>query len=248
MTRYLSVWKAPRSRGTAITYGLYNGLRAQGLDCEYQNEPLHWRRLEPYADDPEGFADYVARTDGSRDLDGVDVVIQKRNAKWIYDHRHGHRFDSLTWIENLTNVILLRDLAAMIRDHRDALQRASAPDTPSELTLDVLGIPQLFWLHRTCRDCGIPAPVLDADDLLTDPATGMQTLCDTVDVDYDPAMVEWDEVDLKTPPWGEVWGAELRRSRGLQTTRNVDKQEVDVDAHIYWEARRFVDRMRDTAS
>lgn len=246
MTRYFTVWKAPRSKGTAITYGLYNGLRAQGYSCVYHNEPLHWRRIVQIEDDPSALEAHLAETCGTRPPDGVDFVIQKRNAKWAYDHRVSPHLRSFDWISGLTNVLLLRDLAAMIEDHQKGLDKSRAPNTPKELTLDVLGIPQLFWIYRYCRDRDIDMPVYDADDLLVDPERGMQTLCNRYGVSFTSEMAKWDSVDLKTPPWGDEWYRELRESRGLissrRSTNSVNRNTILV-AHPM--ASKFIDGITD---
>ena len=39
MTKGIIIWEAPRSRGTAISYGLYNGLTQAGESVVFYDEP-----------------------------------------------------------------------------------------------------------------------------------------------------------------------------------------------------------------
>lgn len=144
-------------------------------------------------------------------------------------------------------MVIVRDLAAMIHDHRKGLVESTAPNTPEALTLDVLGIPQLFWVYRYCRDCGIDVPVYDADDLLEDPARGMQTFCRQFGVHFTPEMVKWNEVDLDVPPWGDEWYEPLRESEGLQQPERVPQSLPDSLDALHSQAESYISRFKITS-
>src|SRR5580698_3435104 len=107
MPKIICIWEAPRSRGTSVSFALSHGLRAGGFTCLFRDEPLHRRRLKQIEDDEGG----VARDAYIQDIKTptgctADFVIQKEQAKWLFDQRTRDSIGpDLSWIKGYNNVI-----------------------------------------------------------------------------------------------------------------------------------------------
>lgn len=83
-------------------------------------------------------------------------------------------------------------------------------------------------------------PLIDADDLLDDPAGTVKAYRRAVDIEYMPEALEWKPGDRSDVRWyGGTWHDRLATSSGLgrQATMYVDVGEVPFLAEMYQECR-----------
>ena len=106
------------------------------------------------------------------------------------------------WLGRLTNAYLIRDPAHVVASY------AKVRGTP---TLDDLGYPQQVEIFRAHG-----GPVVDAADLLRDPARVLPALCDALGIAFDPAMLSWPPGRRDTDGvWAPHWYAAVERSTGF---------------------------------
>ena len=220
MTRTICLWEAPRSRGTTIAYALYNGLRAGGYACEFSDEPFHPRRLASIetGSGAAAKAEYI-RDIKSPERDGINFIIRKEQAKWLYlDRTKADVGDDLDWIKNYTNIILLRDPYEMIASHQQELSKEG-----KTLFEEQVGIAQLFRLSQFLemeirRNHTL---IVDSNELLAEPERGMKRLCQFLHIPFSGAMLRWGKPDIEAPIWGTHWYDGIMNSRGLQSYQAI---------------------------
>ncbi|GAA2631086.1 branched chain amino acid aminotransferase [Paractinoplanes durhamensis] len=106
------------------------------------------------------------------------------------------------WLGALTHAFLIRDPGHVV---------ASYARVRGEPTLEDLGYPQQAEIFRAYG-----GPVVDAADVLRDPAGTLGRLCDALGIGFDPAMLAW-------PPgprdddgvWAPHWYASVWKSTGF---------------------------------
>ncbi len=118
----------------------------------------------------------------------------------------------LDWIGGLTNCLLIRDPGEMITSLIKFIDAPSAEET---------GLPQqnrLFDLvHETT---GAVPPIVDARDILAQPAVMLRRLCEAVGVPYTDAMLSWPAGRRSTDGvWARHWYAAVERSTGFAPYR-----------------------------
>jgi hypothetical protein len=197
----LAMWSGPRNVSTAL-------MRSFGSrdDTLVVDEPLyafylhatgieHPGRDEVMASQPTDWPS-VARAMTGPLSDGVDVHYQK--------HMAHHLLPEVDrgWLAGLAHAFLIRDPGHVV---------ASYAKVRGEPTLADLGYPQQVELSRRYG-----GPVVDASDLLRDPATILAALCAAVGIRYDPAMLSWEPGRRDTDGvWAPWWYSGVEASTGF---------------------------------
>lgn len=117
------------------------------------------------------------------------------------------------WIAGLTNCFLIRDPAEVIASY---IKKNPDP------TLEDLGFEQQAEIFASVRQrSGKIPPVIDARDVLQDPARILRLLCAALGVKFDPAMLTWAPGLRETDGvWAKHWYREVASSTGFEPYRN----------------------------
>jgi hypothetical protein len=201
MTIRVAMWSGPRNISTAMMRSF--GSRA---DTFVADEPLYAHYLAVTGLDHPG-RDEVLAAQSTRWQDvaaaltgpvpsGADVFYQK--------HMAHHLLPGVgrSWLGALTHAFLIRDPAHVV---------ASYARVRGEPTLADLGWPQQVELFREYG-----GPVVDAADVLRDPAAVLGRLCAALGLDFDPAMLAWSPGPRDTDGvWAPHWYAAVEASTGF---------------------------------
>lgn len=195
------MWSGPRNVSTALMRSF--GSRADTLVVD---EPLyayylattglaHPGRDEVLASQPRRWRDVAAALTGPVPA-GVDVYYQK--------HMAHHLLPDVgrEWLAGLAHAYLIRDPAHVVASY------AKVRGAP---TLADLGYAQQVELFRTRG-----GPVVDAADLLRDPAGVLDRLCAALGIAFEPAMLSWAPGRRDTDGvWAPYWYAGVEASTGF---------------------------------
>jgi hypothetical protein len=199
----LAMWSGPRNVSTALmrSFGsradtlvvdepLYASyLAATGIDHPGRDAVLDWQPTDWRV---------VARALTAPLPAGVDVHYQKHMAHHLLPEIERD------WLGALTHAYLIREPARVVASY------ATVRGTPK---LADLGYPQQVELFRRYG-----GPVVDAADLLGDPARVLAALCAAVGIGYDPAMLAWAPGPRDTDgAWAPWWYAGVEASTGFAT-------------------------------
>jgi Sulfotransferase domain len=174
-------------------------------DTDVVDEPLyafylartglaHPGRDEVLAAQPTDWPDVVAAL--LRPLPGVVVQYQK--------HMTHHLLPEVgrDWLAGVSNAFLIRDPAAVV---------ASYARVREDPTLADLGFAQQAEIFRR-----FPGPVVDAADVLRDPAGTLRALCAALGIPYAESMTSWPPGRRPTDGvWAPYWYAAVERSTGF---------------------------------
>lgn len=230
MRNEIIIWEAPRSRGTAICYGLYNGLTHQGVSTRFDDEPDNYvtiTKIFSRAGSEGVIKHHLENADPDQCTE--QVIIQKRQARHFYDPRSKFDLVNDDWLGRFKHVFLIRKPSEIIRSYSKATQRvrdmaAKIGDQPlstSSLTMHRIGVEPLFQLYTDLKQKDVPdIKVFDANDLTRNPGAGIGTLCNVIGLRYSHEMIEWDNVDtnvlLDVSMQDNPFHADLLASKGLQ--------------------------------
>jgi Sulfotransferase domain len=197
----LAMWSGPRNVSTALMRSF--GSRSDTLVVD---EPLYASYLAATGLEHPGRARILASQPTDWRLvahaltgplpDGIAVHYQKHMAQHLLpDVGRG-------WLPRLTHAYLIRDPRHVVASY------AKVRGAP---TLADLGYSQQVEIFR--RHGG---PVVDAADLLRDPAGVLAALCAAVGIGYDPAMLAWEPGRRDTDGvWAPWWYAGVEASTGF---------------------------------
>ncbi|WP_426507080.1 HAD family hydrolase [Dactylosporangium sp. McL0621] len=221
MTVRVAMWSGPRNISTAMmrSFGARPGTVVvdEPLYAHYLAATglAHPGREEILASQPQGWADAVAGL-----LAPVDAAV------FYQKHMTHHLLPEVgrDWLARVSNAFLIRDPAAVV---------ASYAKVRGEPTLEDLGYPQQAEIFRAYG-----GPVVDAADVLRDPAGTLGALCAALGLAWDPAMLSWPAGRRATDGvWAPHWYAAVERSTGFGP---YDPAPAEVPAHL----RPLVDRAR----
>ena len=195
------MWSGPRNISTAM-------MRSFGSrpDTVVVDEPLyahylavtgldHPGRDEVLASQPRRWQEVAARLTGP--LPGDPAVHYQK-------HMTHHLLPAIgrEWLGALTHAFLIRDPGHVV---------ASYARVRGEPTLDDLGYPQQAEIFRE-----FGGPVVDAADVLRDPAGTLGLLCDALGIGFDPAMLAWEPGLRPTDGvWAPHWYGAVEASSGF---------------------------------
>jgi hypothetical protein len=114
------------------------------------------------------------------------------------------------WMSQVLNAFLIRDPSAVL---------ASYAAKRTHVTLADLGfVQQRRLFEREAERLGAPPPVVDAADILANPARTLERLCRALGIEYTPSMLGWPRGPRPTDGvWAPAWYQSVERSTGFET-------------------------------
>ncbi len=209
-TLRINLWSGPRNVSTALMYSF-----AQRADTRVVDEPLYGHYLAVSGADHPGREEVLAAmdTDGERVVRDVilgpcdrPVVFFKQMAHHLF---HAGELDGLDrgFLDRTANVLLIRDPEQMLRSLSRQIPRPTLRDT---------GLAAQSELLEELGRRGQEPPVLDARQLLLDPAAVLTKLCERLGLPFDPAMLSWaPKPRPEDGVWAPHWYENVHRSTGF---------------------------------
>ncbi len=234
----IAMWSGPRNISTALMRAW--DARPDTVVCD---EPLYAHYLSQTGRDHPGRDEVIAHheTCWRRVVDRLLGPVPEDRRIFYQKHMAHHLLPEieLDWIGGLTNCLLIRDPGEMITSLIKFIDAPSAEET---------GLPQqtrLFDLvHETT---GAAPPIVDARDILGQPAVMLRRLCEAVGVPYTDAMLSWAAGRRSTDGiWARHWYAAVEQSTGFAPYR-PKAEDVPVRLHgLLEECRRLYDRLYES--
>ncbi len=198
------MWSGPRNISTAF-------LRSWGNrpDTYVTDEPLYAHYLSVHPVDHPGVAEIVAsgETDWRKVVAWLTGPIPEGKTVWYQKHMAHHLLPEIEsdWLDELTNCLLVREPKEMLTSLLAVMPNPSLEDT---------GLPQqLTLLDRIRERTGVLPPVVDAREVLMDPAGVLSRLCETLGIEFFDGMLEWPAGPRETDGiWAKHWYGNVERS------------------------------------
>jgi hypothetical protein len=194
----IAMWSGPRNISTAMMRSWGN--RPDTFVCDeplyahyllangISNHPGHKQTIQSHETDWRSVVKWL--TDPIPE--GKTVFYQKHMAHHVLPEM------DLAWIDQLTNCLLIREPREMLTSLLEFLPEPELEDT---------GLPHQLWLFEHFSTTqGQTPPILDARDVLNDPARILSRLCDLVGIDFLPCMLSWKPGLRSTDgAWAPFW-------------------------------------------
>ena len=195
MTKILALWATPRSTSTAFERAMKN---RGDMTCFHEpyNEAFYYgedRRHDRYFTADPGLKVSEGLTHASvhqklTELASSESVFIKDFAYSI-THMADERF-----LDAFTHSFLIRDPEKVLTS-----MHSRWPD----ITLPEIGFEELHTLFNRIADRTGSAPVvIDSDELLGSPQTGMKAYCDAVGIAFKPEALNWEKSE-QNPTWNK---------------------------------------------
>lgn len=204
----INLWSGPRNVSTALMYSF-----AQRSDARVLDEPLYGHYLRVSGAEHPAAVEVMAAMDcdGERVMRRIlgdpgdrPVLFLKQMAHHLVDLDEG-------FLDACANVLLIRDPREMLPSLVRQITRPVLRDT---------GLERQWRLLADLRRRGQSPPILDARELLLDPAAVLEQLCTALGIPFDPAMLAWPAGPRpEDGVWAPHWYHNVHQSKGFQPYR-----------------------------
>ncbi|BFT29948.1 branched chain amino acid aminotransferase [Alteromonas sp. D210916BOD_24] len=206
----IAMWSGPRNLSTAMMYAF-----AARSDCAVIDEPFYAAYLTATGlQHPMQQAIIEAQPSQPEKVIAQCLGEYPDNKPLFYQkHMTHHMVESfpLDWLDELTNVFLIRHPARVVASYQ---QKRESP------TLSDIGFARQLALFNTVKSLTGNTPVvIDSDDILKNPAKALAALCDAIGIEYQSQMLSWPKGgNAADGVWASHWYASVWESTGLTTT------------------------------
>jgi hypothetical protein len=232
----VAMWSGPRNISTAMMRSFENR-----PDCVVWDEPFYAHYLaETGLDHPlaeriiatheTNWRAVAARATGPVP-DGKAIFYQKHMTHHILPHL------DLACLDGLRHAFLIREPARVLMSYVD--KRA-------DVTLADLGFAQQKKLFDAVHQGdGRPPPVLDADDVLSDPEGMLRALCLDLAIPFHEAMLSWPAGRRDSDGlWAAHWYGSVEQSTGFVAPKAAPRQVPEHLTGLLAEAEPYYQALR----
>lgn len=229
-TKRICLWSSPRNLSTALMYSF-----AQRHDTLVIDEPL--------------YAHYLRATDA--DHPGKDEVLQSQEqdgAKVIAQIAEGLYEKPVVFFKQMTHHLVEVDTAFLsktiniiyIRDPRQII--SSYAQVRTAVTIDDIGIAAQWQLYQMLQNNRYSCIVLDSGELLKNPQKVLNTLCVSMEIPFDAAMLHWQAGPKKEDGvWAKHWYSNVHHSTGFEKQPTSDRPLPEYLEPLYKESKTYYD-------
>ncbi|MCA9237175.1 MAG: hypothetical protein KDA44_16995 [Planctomycetales bacterium] len=194
----IAMWSGPRNISTAMMRSW--GSRPDTFVCD---EPLYAHYLQATgATHHPGYAETIAghETDWRKVVPWLTGPIPQGKTVFYQKQMAHHLLPEIdrAWIDQLANVLLIREPREMLTSLLEFIPRPLAEHT---------GLPQQVELLGQLRtDLGVDPPIIDARDVLDDPEGMLRKLCERLGLPFYDEMLNWPAGQRDTDgAWAPFW-------------------------------------------
>jgi hypothetical protein len=230
MTIRIAMWSGPRNISTAMMRSF-----SSRADCAVTDEPFYGAFLKT-SGEPQPMADEVI---ADMDCDWQSVAATMRGpvpggrAVWYQKHMPHHMVGPVDILDfpGHAHAFLIRAPELVVASYAAKNDLRAA---------HLLGFAKLVDYHSRISDkLGKCAPVIDSNDIVSDPAGMLRALCAALGIAWDPAMLGWQAGRHPDDGiWASHWYGAVENSTGFGPPSS--KMPLLND-----EARRIADECQD---
>jgi hypothetical protein len=207
VTLRIAMWSGPRNISTAMMRAFEN--RA---DSFVADEPFYAAWLAATGADHPMAAEVVAagETDPAKVAAWLSGPAPEGRAVFYQKHMTHHMLAGFpqAWTDAVENVFLIRRPEEVVASYADRRGQAELEDIGFREQAEIF--------DRVAARIGRAPPVIDAADVLADPAAALGRLCAALGLAFDPAMLAWPPGRRATDGvWAAHWYAAVERSTGF---------------------------------
>ena len=231
----IAMWSGPRNISTAMMRAWENREDTAVID-----EPFYAHYLLTTGVDHPGHEEVIATQchDAAEVAASLVGEIPHGRPIWYQKHMTQHMLPDmpLDWLDQVSNCFLIRAPEAVVASF--TIQRPDAAAWE-------LGFEQQSRLfEHVCDRLGNAPPVIDASDVLRDPAGILGALCTRLGIPFSASMLQWPRGPRDSDGvWAPHWYAAVERSTGFSPLRDQSPQLSAFQQQLAQQCRPHYERL-----
>jgi hypothetical protein len=178
----IAMWSGPRNLSTAMMYSF-----AQRSDTRVVDEPFYAAYLSKTGIQHAMYQEIIddGETNPSNVISRCTELLTDNKPILYQKHMTKHMIEGIdrSWIDQVTNVFLIRDPRRVIASYH---AKQEQPD------LSDIGVKeQVELFDRVCQKTGNTPTVIDSADILLQPKEMLLKLCQAIGIEFQASMLEW---------------------------------------------------------
>ncbi len=227
--KIINLISGPRNLSTALMYSF-----SRRPDTTVIDEPFYAHYLSTTGIDHPGREDTLKFM--SADINEVLSNIfsnQKCEVLFLKNMAHHHQQMKLDFLENMTNLFLVRNPHQLIASFAQVIENPTMQDIGLEKSWELFNIVK--------RQNPI---VLDSAEILKDPKGLLKKLCKKLQIKFYDEMLSWKKGGIKEDgPWAKFWYKNVHNSNGFTKQKTSSRELPKNCQSLYIESLKYYDKL-----
>ncbi len=229
----INLISGPRNISTALMYSF-----AQRSDTKVLDEPFYGHYLQKTGIDHPGKEETIASQE--KDPEKVIRHFEELDADFdvVFVKNMAHHHEVLDWnyLKPFKNVFLIRDPKQLIASFAQVIEQPTMQD---------IGLKHEAELLDFVSANGAFEPiVMDANNILPDPEKGLNQLCEQLGIDFDPAMLTWEQGAIpEDGTWAKYWYKNVHNSTGFVKQKTSERSLPEHCKTLYESALPYYEKL-----
>jgi hypothetical protein len=212
---------------------------AQRKDMKVVDEPFYGHYLQATGVAHPGREEVLAQME--TDPATIEAQLHELDQKYpyVFLKNMAHHHVGLNWkyMQGMRTMFLIRDPARLIRSLIKVIPRPTMRDIGLDLENQLL--------EHALQHGPFDPLVIDTQELLSDPNTGLRELCQQLDIPFDAAMLKWKKGPIpEDGVWAKYWYRNVHNSTGLQAQQPMTIELEEQYRPLYQEALFYYERLK----
>lgn len=169
-------------------------------------------------------------------LESIDIESGKSPHIFIKNMGH-HLLDmDVSFLNNWTNIFLIRDPKQLIASFAQVIQYPTIQD------IGLKRQAELFDILK--QNSGSTPIVIDSNKVLANPENLLKKLCHKIGIPFDKEMLSWNPgEEIVDVPWAKYWYKNVQSSSGFSKQKTSDRPLPEHCKPLYQEALPYYNRL-----
>tara|TARA_B100000886_G_scaffold173669_1_gene118826 strand:+ start:4472 stop:5179 length:708 start_codon:yes stop_codon:yes gene_type:complete len=227
--KIINLISGPRNLSTALMYSF-----SRRPDTTVIDEPFYAHYLSTTGIDHPGREDTLKFM--SADINEVLSNIfsnQKCEVLFLKNMAHHHQQMKLDFLENMTNLFLVRNPHQLIASFAQVIENPTMQDIGLEKSWE------LFNIVKSQNPI-----VIDSGEILKDPKGLLKKLCKKLQIKFYDEMLSWKKGGIKEDgPWAKFWYKNVHNSKGFTQQKTSSRELPKNCQSLYIESLKYYDKL-----
>jgi hypothetical protein len=228
----INLWSGPRNVSTALMYSF-----RQRSDTSVVDEPLYGHYLRVSGAEHPAAQEVMAHMDCDGDRVMRRLLRREGPRPWLFLKQMAHHLCDIDrgFLGRSKNLLLIRDPAQMLPSLSRQIPQPTLRDT---------GLALQWELLQQLHDLGQSPPVVDARDLLLDPAGVLGGVCQRLELEFEPGMLAWPRGPKPEDGiWAPHWYHQVHTTTGFAPYREKTGQFPPALEHVLEESSVYYEKL-----